>query len=108
MASNSLFPALYTPAELTREVGERAKALRLSLDLRQEDLARMAGVSVTTVKRFEATGQATFELVVRLLVALRAENAIGELFAPRRTHRSLDEVIISGTTHRRRSSRKRS
>ena len=106
MLVNSSFTELYTPTELTRQVGERAKALRLSMGLRQEDLARMAGVSITTVKRFEATGQATLEVVVRLLVALRAEPALAELFAPRKTKRSLDEVISSTAVGRRRGRRR--
>jgi transcriptional regulator with XRE-family HTH domain len=83
---------LYTPRELVSQVGARAKALRLAQGIRQEDLARSAGVSVATLKRFEATGQATFEVVTRIAVALRAEPDFNQLFH-RPPHRSLDEVL---------------
>jgi transcriptional regulator with XRE-family HTH domain len=92
MARNSALASLYTPAELTAQVGGRARALRLARGLRQADLAAEAGISLATLKRFEATGQAAFESVVRIAVALRAEADIAALFPPP-VQRSLDDVI---------------
>ena len=98
--SNSSIISLYTPRELLAQVGARAKALRLSKGIRQEDLARSAGVSVATLKRFEATGQATFEVVTRIAIALRAESDFDQLFH-RPPRRSLDEVLERSVNRQR-------
>lgn len=82
----------FSPTELCRDVARRARELRLSLGLRQEDLAAKAGVTLSTLKRFERSGEVGFEVVVRISVALSDEAALGQLFLPRMTE-SLDELL---------------
>ena len=48
--------------------------------MRQEDLAERAGIGVATVIRFERTGRASFENVLRIAMALRAESGFDKLF----------------------------
>ena len=49
-------------------------------DFRQEELARRAGVGIATVRRFEKTGNASIENVLRIATALNAESAFEKLF----------------------------
>lgn len=75
-----------------REMGERARQLRLIRKLRQEELAERAGVGVVTVRRFEKTGMASMDSVLRIATALNAEASFEALFeAP--TYSSIDEAL---------------
>jgi transcriptional regulator with XRE-family HTH domain len=88
-------------------LGERARQLRLVRKLRQDELATRAGVSATTIHRFEKTGNASIENVLRIATALNAEAAFDKLFeAP--PYASLDEAIARPElTARRRAPRRR-
>jgi transcriptional regulator with XRE-family HTH domain len=75
-----------------RELGERARQLRLIRNFRQEELADRAGVGIATVRRFEKAGMASMESVIRIATALNAEAAFDKLFeAP--AYRSIDEAL---------------
>ena len=88
-------------------LGERSRELRLLRNLRQAELAERAGVSVATVHRFEKTGMASIENVLRIATALHAEQAFDRLFeAP--AYASLDEALARPeVTKRQRAPRKR-
>ncbi len=73
-------------------IGERARQLRLLRNLRQDELAARAGVGVATVHRFEKTGIASFENVLRIATALQAEAGFDRLFEPP-AYSSLDEAL---------------
>jgi transcriptional regulator with XRE-family HTH domain len=73
-------------------LAKRARELRLQRNLRQDELAARAGVGVATVRRFERTGTASIENVLRIATALHAESGFHQLFvAP--PYASLDEAI---------------
>lgn len=78
--------------ETLRAIGERARQLRLLNKLRQDELAARAGVGVATVHRFEKTGTASFENVVRIAAALQAEAGFDKLFELP-AYSSLDEAL---------------
>ena len=60
--------------------------------LRQVELAVRAGVGVATIHRFEKTGTASLENVLRIAMALQAEAGFDKLFeAP--AYSSLDEAL---------------
>ena len=73
-------------------IGERARQLRLLRKLRQDELAARAGVGVATVHRFEKTGRASIENVLRIATALNAEVVFNKLFEVP-PYRSLEEAI---------------
>lgn len=90
-----------------REVGERARQLRLVRRFRQAELAGRAGVGVATVQRFEKTGTASLANVLRIATALRVDAAFDALFAPP-AYASLDEALARPTpAPRRRAPRRR-
>lgn len=87
----SFMHLLYSPAEIARNTGQNAKALRLSKNLSRRTLAEKSGVSETTIKRFETTGVVTFEALILLATALDERAAVTRLFNPEHPN-SVDEL----------------
>jgi transcriptional regulator with XRE-family HTH domain len=93
--------------ETLSAIGARARQLRLLRKLRQDELATRAGVGVATIHRFEKTGTASFENVLRIATALHAEKGFAKLFeAP--AYASLEEALTRpDVTTRRRAPRRK-
>jgi transcriptional regulator with XRE-family HTH domain len=92
--------------DVLRGVAERARALRLRRAIRQDELAERAGIGVATVVRFEKTGRASLENVLRIATALDAEGGFDKLFEmPKYT--SLDEALEEAPPGPRRAPRRR-
>jgi transcriptional regulator with XRE-family HTH domain len=89
-----------------RALGERAKALRLSRNLTQAELAKRAGLGSATVQRFESSGHVSLENALRIAVALGAEEGFRRLFELPR-YASLDEAIARSAPRTRKRARKR-
>jgi transcriptional regulator with XRE-family HTH domain len=90
---------------ITRELGERIAAYRLTLNLRQGDVAEATGISRSTVARLEAGGGGTLDTLVRVLQALGLQDRIGLLVPDARVRpldQRLDEKPDAG--HRKRAS----
>ncbi len=83
---------LKAPSESAAEVAAREKRSRRGLGMSQADLAARSGVSLGSLRRFEQTGQISFESLVRIMRALRCEGDLDGLFS-RPTYRSIDDVI---------------
>lgn len=93
--------ALFTPAEVARQLGERATQLRLGRNWKRETLAERAGVSVFLIKRFEASGQVSLENLLKLALALDCLDQFEALMrAP--PVRSIAELDRQNSTPRRR------
>ncbi len=101
--SNSLSQLLSAP-EICRLVGERAARLRIDRGLRRVDLAESTGVSVSTISRFERTGQVAFDVIVKIAIALDAQRLLLSLFPPAE-FASIDDVLAA--TRRPKRVRKR-
>ena len=76
----SLMHLLYSPAEIVRDIGKNAQALRLSKNLSRKTLAQLSGVSESSIKRFELTGSITLESVILLATALDDLTPVSNLF----------------------------
>lgn len=61
---------LKTPDDIRREIAERFKARRLSQAVTQRELAARSGMSLGSLKRFEATGLISLDSLLRLALAL--------------------------------------
>lgn len=70
--------SLTLPVEVCAELGQRARARRLALNLPAQELAARIGVSDKTLRNFEQTGHCNLETFVRVLEAL---NALADLQA---------------------------
>lgn len=73
-----------TTEEALRGVGERVRALRISKNVTQEQVAKKAGVSLRTVRELERHGKSSVETLIRVLRALDITDPISSLApAPR-------------------------
>ena len=61
---------LLTKDEICIELGARCRQLRLQANLSQQEIAQRTGASLSSVRRLESIGQATLELLVRVIQAL--------------------------------------
>jgi transcriptional regulator with XRE-family HTH domain len=61
---------LYTPTEVAERLATRMMNLRLALNMKRATLGERAGVSASTIKRFESTGQITLENLLKLAQTL--------------------------------------
>ena len=74
------------------DVAKREKERRRRMGITQEALARKAGVSLGSLRRFEQTGDISFASLVSLCYALGCQEELTVLFsAP--AYRSIQEVI---------------
>ena len=74
--------SLVGPAEMGKSLADRAKALRLLKGWTRNTLAQRAGVTAASLKRFETTGKASLELVLKVAHALVRLDEFGKLFQP--------------------------
>lgn len=74
---------LSTQREICKELGDRLRLQRLFKNLKQSELAQMAGVSAGTVKNIESKGQSSLESFVRIVRALGLLSELSPLFSAR-------------------------
>lgn len=84
---------------MQRRLAAEISALRLARRVKQADLARMAGVSRSTLSHFEQEGQGTVETLLRVLSALDALGQVESLLASMRQARdaaqtSFDDLVF--------------
>lgn len=82
---------LTDPVEMGRLLAERTKALRLFNGWTRDTMAQKAGVTPSSLKRFETTGRASLELVLRVVHALSMLEEFRKLLLPPPA-RSMDEL----------------
>lgn len=71
--------ALLTGKEICYQLGQRCRQLRLQANLSQLELAQRCGASLSSIRRLEASGQATLELLVRVTQALHLSSQLENL-----------------------------
>jgi transcriptional regulator with XRE-family HTH domain len=92
MSNLSKLQKLTPPAEAALDIAKREKALRKKRGFTQTQLSSRSGVTLGTLRRFEQTGQISFESLIRLCRALDCESQLDNLFA-KPAYRSIQEVI---------------
>lgn len=71
---------LATTNEIAQEFGRRLRAHRLAQNLQQSELAGRAGVSERAVRNFERSGRGSFDLFLRISMALGHIESLSNLF----------------------------
>ena len=74
-----------TLPELVQALGQRLRAQRFAKLLTQAELAARAGVSVSAIKKLEASGLTTLETFVRVIQALGLVDELTHLLTLRPT-----------------------
>jgi transcriptional regulator with XRE-family HTH domain len=91
---------LLSAPEICRLVGERAARLRIDRRIRRADLAEATGISVSTIARFERTGQVAFDAIVKIAITLEAQREFLSLF-PAAEFTSIDDVLAANRRPKR-------
>lgn len=81
-----------TAPQIAAEVAQRVRQRRKEKKLTQEDLAQRAGLSLGSYKRFEQSYQISFDSLIKIAIALDAEEDFKILFS-KRHFASLQELI---------------
>lgn len=87
----ALTHSLLAPGELAQKIGENAREARLAQNLSRKSLAQIAGISESTIKRFETKGQITLDALVLIATALGVTHQFIGLFSYERP-RTLEEL----------------
>lgn len=74
--------SMTTPEQVSKDLASRVRQLRLTLKWKQETLARHAGVSLASLRRFEQTGQISLKSLLRLSFALGRLSDYEDLLRP--------------------------
>lgn len=98
---------LLTPEEVCREIGVRCRALRLSHNFSQSDLATMTKSSLSSIRRLEAHGQGTLLLLAHVVQALHATHAFEPFLSPSIMHIADLERTTDSTQRQRASALRR-
>jgi len=104
MSQITAFMTLVTPHEMGIQLAQRVQQLRLQQGWTRATLAARAGVTVASLKRFETTGKASLDLVLRVVQALGRTGEFGPLLRLP-TARSLAELEQQATRAERKRGR---
>jgi transcriptional regulator with XRE-family HTH domain len=91
-----------TAPQLSQHIAGKVRTARLRRVWTQSELAERSGMSLSSLRRFERTGQISFLSLVRVAIALDAVDGLAELF-PNHPE-TLDELL--GPPPRQRGRRK--
>ncbi len=89
-----------TVAEICNAIAQKVKHRRLELNLTQVALAQRSGVNIETYRKFERTGQISFQNLVKIGFAFDMTTDFNLLFSQRQYER-LDDVLAENTTRKR-------
>lgn len=81
-----------TSSQIAKEISERIKHLRKQKHFTQSQMAERSGVSYASYKRFEQTGEISFDSLIRVAIALDCEKDFDSLFS-KEIFSSIEEVI---------------
>ena len=70
------------PIEIQKEIARKEKERRKKKGITQKELAQRADLSLSSLRRFEQTGEISFASLVRIGSVLDDEKAFLGLFAP--------------------------
>lgn len=86
--------SLITVSKAQKMLVENTRARRLETGLTQEGLAKRAGVSLPTYRKFEQKGLISLESFLKILLILDVLEQLVEATAPQQTEfSSIDEVL---------------
>lgn len=86
--------ALVTPAKAQEKLARNVQERRLAMGLTQAGLASRSGVALGTLRKFERTGAASIETLLKLLMVVGGLERLIEASAPEQGEfTSIDEVL---------------
>lgn len=85
------------PADVLEEIALKHKKLRKKQGLSQQELASRSGVSLGSLKRFETTGQISFESLLKLAQILNRLEKFDSLFKPTESTEDIEKLFSDKT-----------
>jgi transcriptional regulator with XRE-family HTH domain len=86
--------SLRTPHELLAELCQAVKKRRKQMQLSQVRLAELSGVSVSTLRKYEQTGQISLASFIKLLFVLElADDLLTLFYAEATPYTSMDNLL---------------
>lgn len=89
-----------TPDTTREEIRLSVRQLRLAHNMTQKALALKSGVALSTLKRFEQSGEISLSALLAIAGALDALQAFGDLF-PKPVATTLDQLDAHGAERKR-------
>lgn len=89
---NITHPALQTPFDVQHELAAKVKARRLALNISQVELAVRSGMSLSSLRRFEKTGEISLRSFLEVALVLGELKEFSALFRPLQTVSLFEEV----------------
>lgn len=83
-----------TAADVANELADRVRARRKSRGFTQNQMAKKAGMSFASYRRFEQTGQIALQSLINIAIALGCEDDFDGLFS-QQSYSSIEEVIAA-------------
>lgn len=93
------------PDAILLSIAENVKSRRLERNWTQEFLSSKAGVTLSTYRRFERSGEISLRSLVSLSIALEAEDDFNSLFSVK-NYQSIDDLIESKSNKQRKRATK--
>ena len=90
----------HSPDAIIKGIAERVKTKRLERNLTQKAFAARAGIGYDAYRRFETSGEITLRNLVLCAIVLGEVDEFAQLFA-RRSYQSMDELLESKKTYKR-------
>ena len=81
-----------TPKEIIVRIAARLRVIRRRRKISQVRLAKISGVSLSSLKRFERTGEISLLSLSKIVFALNRSEELDSLFV-RKEYLSMDEVV---------------
>ena len=81
-----------TPSDVAIKIAQKLKSIRKRRKITQKQLAARSNVSYATLRKFEKTGQISFESFIKISMELGLLNELNNLFSVP-TYNSIEEVV---------------
>lgn len=94
-----------TPDSLMQGIADRVRQRRLEKDWTQKALAAKSGVTLSSYRRFETTGEISLRSLIMIAFALDKTEDFETLFA-NRSYRNIDDILEAEQTRQRKRGRR--
>ena len=85
------------PTDVLEDIAAKHKLLRKKQGLSQHELANRSGVSLGSLKRFETTGQISFESLLKLAHILNSLDGFDTVFKPSDSIENIEKLFSDKT-----------
>ncbi len=93
LAIMNIFSIEKSPLEVQLEVANRFKSIRKQKKIAQSQLAKKSGVSLGSLKRFEQTGQISFESLLLLSNYFDRLDEFDKIFQPVENQKEIENLF---------------